>query len=485
MTKLTVVGDAFLDLDWLGQVDRLCSDAPAPVLDTTAEVHRPGGAGLAALSVADLGAEVTLVTALGDDAEGARVRTDLDAAGVRVVDLGLAGGTPVKLRLRTAGQSLARIDRNCSEMAAVGEWSSSATAAVEEAAAVLVSDYGRGLAGAPALSVLVHQLRGRTPVVWDPHPRGARPPYGALDVMTPNLAEASQLTGAAGTPPAPNKARLIDVLRLAEQTSGLFDCPVAVTAGERGAVLAEPGREPVAVPVDPVHGDPCGAGDRFAATVVVERAHGMPRDEAVERAVEQARRHVAGEWQGVSGRRGPWNDDRGQGRGDPGWGGPDAVRGSFRGSQELGPDAVALARSVEAEGGTVVAAGGCFDVVHAGHVQLLESARRLGDCLVVCLNGDISVRRLKGRPRPIHPVADRARVLLSLACVDAVMVFEEDTPCEALRTLRPQLFVKGSDYAEQDLPEREVLAAWGGRVALLPVLQGRSTTRILQAVAAG
>jgi D-beta-D-heptose 7-phosphate kinase / D-beta-D-heptose 1-phosphate adenosyltransferase len=123
-------------------------------------------------------------------------------------------------------------------------------------------------------------------------------------------------------------------------------------------------------------------------------------------------------------------------------------------------------------------------VLHAGHVRLLEAARRLGDQLVVCLNGDLSVRRLKGPHRPINRAEDRAAVLHGLGCVDDVVVFDEDTPCEALRRLRPALFVKGGDYAGRHLPERAVLAEWGGRVVLLPVVPGRSTTRILQAAAA-
>ncbi|MGH9232121.1 MAG: adenylyltransferase/cytidyltransferase family protein, partial [Acidimicrobiales bacterium] len=147
-------------------------------------------------------------------------------------------------------------------------------------------------------------------------------------------------------------------------------------------------------------------------------------------------------------------------------------------------DALGLARSVRAAGGTVVVAGGCFDVLHPGHVRLLGAARGLGDCLIVCLNGDLSVRRLKGRRRPVNPVEDRAEVLRALAPVDAVLVFDEDDPCAALEQLRPHVFVKGADHAGADLPEREVLAKWGGEIVFVPVVPGRSTTRVLE-IAAG
>ena len=135
---------------------------------------------------------------------------------------------------------------------------------------------------------------------------------------------------------------------------------------------------------------------------------------------------------------------------------------------------------VRARGGRVVATGGCFDVLHAGHVACLEAARRLGDSLVVLLNSDASVTRLKGPGRPVHTAQDRARVLLGLGCVDAVVVFEEDSPHAALERLRPDVWAKGGDYAAATLPEAPLVRSWGGRVVLLPYLPGRSTTRIIQ-----
>jgi len=127
----------------------------------------------------------------------------------------------------------------------------------------------------------------------------------------------------------------------------------------------------------------------------------------------------------------------------------------------------------------VVATGGCFDLLHAGHVSTLEAARSLGDCLVVLLNSDASVRRLKGPDRPLVAQADRAAVLLALACVDAVVVFDEDTPEAVLERVRPHVFAKGGDYAVGDLPEAAAMARWGGQVVILPYLEGRSTTSLL------
>ena len=149
------------------------------------------------------------------------------------------------------------------------------------------------------------------------------------------------------------------------------------------------------------------------------------------------------------------------------------------------PAGAARVDRVRAAGGTVVATGGCFDVLHAGHVSLLRAARALGDCLVVCLNSDDSVRRLKGPARPLTPEADRVRVLEALECVDAVVVFDEDTPERVLQEVRPDVWAKGGDYALSDLPEAEVVSRWGGETVVLPYLAGRSTTGLIGAAAGG
>jgi D-beta-D-heptose 7-phosphate kinase/D-beta-D-heptose 1-phosphate adenosyltransferase len=147
-------------------------------------------------------------------------------------------------------------------------------------------------------------------------------------------------------------------------------------------------------------------------------------------------------------------------------------------SADAGP--IELLARVRAREGTVVATGGCFDLLHPGHVATLRAARALGDCLLVCLNSDRSVRRLKGPSRPIVAEDDRSAVLSALGCVDAVVVFDEDTPAEILRALRPDVWVKGGDYAAADLPEAAVLAEWGGRAVVLPFVEGRSTTRLIE-----
>ena len=197
--------------------------------------------------------------------------------------------------------------------------------------------------------------------------------------------------------------------------------------------------------------DTCGAGDRFAAAAAVALSRGALPSEAVVAATADATDFLAAG--GVGSLR---FGTAGPGRAHPTRGAPGTRRPAG------GPaDPVALAARVHAAGGTVVAAGGCFDVLHAGHVSLLQAARSLGDCLIVCLNSDDSVRRLKGEGRPLNPAADRVALLSALHCVDAVLVFDEDTPRAALQRLRPDLWVKGGDYEGQVLPEADLLSTLG------------------------
>ncbi|MYW03597.1 D-glycero-beta-D-manno-heptose 1-phosphate adenylyltransferase, partial [Streptomyces sp. SID3343] len=148
-----------------------------------------------------------------------------------------------------------------------------------------------------------------------------------------------------------------------------------------------------------------------------------------------------------------------------------------------GRSAFAHVRRVRAAGGRIVATGGCFDLLHAGHIRTLRAARALGDCLVVCLNSDASVRALKGPPRPFHSAADRCEVLAALDCVDGVVVFEEATPEALIEMLRPDVWVKGGDYSADALPEAALVASYGGQAVTVPYLAGRSTTGVALAAA--
>lgn len=463
--RVAVVGDVLLDRDIDGTVTRLAPDAPVPVVDVTTVRHSPGGAGLAALLCAQR-ADVVLVAPLADDADGRELRRRLE--GITLVPLGHEGPTRRKTRVRSDGQGIVRVDEG-GPGTPTGTTPSAVTRVRDALAgcdAVLVADYGGGTTRDPHLRELLTEAAARVPLVWDPHPRGGAPVPGAA-LVTPNAAEAERaaqdLPGAGATTPLPD---LAEVLRRAWSARA-----VSVTAGERGAfVAARPhdgdDGEPAAVrhlPARPAHGaDSCGAGDRFAATVTERLAGGDEPATAVQEGVLAASAWVAS-------------------------GGADGFRRAQEdGQQRPEPDPATsleeLGARLRAAGGVLVATSGCFDLLHAGHVTMLDAARQLGDHLVVLVNSDRSVRRLKGPERPLVPLAERLRVLESLACVDAAVVLESDEPSDAVAALRPDIWAKGGDYTVADLPEAAVVRAYGGQVVTLPFLPGHSTTRLVDRV---
>lgn len=501
MRPLVVVGDALLDVDVEGTAGRLCPEAPVPVVDVDGEWLRPGGAGLAATLLATTaasGREVLLVTALGADATADRFRWAL-SRDVTVLPLPSTGETVRKTRVRATGQTLLRVDDGGGR-AAHAPLPAAVRRAVREAGAVLVSDYGRGLAAHPELRALLADPDRHGPVVWDPHPRGPAPVPGTT-LATPNEAEARAFGSVPHTGDT-DRDGADPVVRAARRLRRGWGCAAtAVTTGARGAVVAVPTRYgdhgnrdgngdgddtvvPVPVPPpssspDPAPGEPapppgartgrrpdtCGAGDRFAGAALAALSEGADVVPAVRSAVAAASRFVAAG--GVATLSAP---------------APSPVDGQ---AAPAAPDAdpttaSEVADRVRGRGGRLVATGGCFDLLHAGHVTLLRQARALGDALVVCLNSDASVRALKGPGRPVVAAEDRARVLAELASVDAVVVFDEPDPAAVLGRLRPDVWVKGTDHTLPAMPEAAVVRGYGGEVVLVPTVDGYSTTRLLQ-----
>lgn len=440
--RVLVVGDVLLDRDIDGDVRRVSPDAPVPVVQIEGTTERAGGAGLAATLLAREGIDVRLATALADDEPAKRLSTLLTER-VPVTEILRAQGTRCKTRVRSAGQSLLRLDVEAPaeiddpcDVAALEEQ-------LEKADAVLVADYAGGVIGHPEVREVLHRWASQRAVVWDPHPRGAEPVPG-VTLATPNRAEAALFAG---------KTAPLD--ELASELRDRWQAwAVAVTDGGTGVFTAAGGAPTLFTPTPFNHaGDACGAGDRFAGTAAAELGAGATARAAIEAAVDDT----------------------------AGW----LAAGGVSATEVIGAaaperDAAAVIRRVHASGGTVVATGGCFDILHAGHIASLEAARRLGDALIVLVNSDDSVRRLKGADRPVNSEQDRCRVLESLRCVDAVVVFGGNDPCALLDQLRPDIWAKGGDYTTEMLPETPIVNGWGGRVVLVPYLPGRSTTAILQ-----
>ena len=445
---IVIVGDSMLDVDIEGTATRLSPEAPVPVVDADRMWRRPGGAGLAAVLATRAEAEVVLVTALAEDSDGLALADLLTSAGVHLVTLPMSGNTVCKTRIRAGGQSMLRLDYG-EGMPAGGRLPAEFATILHDAKAVCVADYGHGVATHPGVREHLERIAKQIPVVWDPHPRGGVPTPGCW-LVTPNEAEARHNS--------PETLRRKWGARA-----------VCVTRGARGAVLATAdGTTRVPVPAT-VSGsgrsDTCGAGDRFAVAATAALGAGQDAHAAVTAAVESASRFVAaGGAVGVSSAvplaKGPSAASE-----------FDALRG----------DIAEVRDRLRRRGGILVATGGCFDLLHTGHVRLLRGARQLGDALVVLLNSDASVRALKGPTRPVMRAEDRARVLSALACVDAVVIFDEQSPEPTLEQLRPDVWVKGGDYAEADLPEAAAVRRHGGEVVLLPTVAGYSSSNLIAA----
>ncbi|HYH31110.1 MAG TPA: D-glycero-beta-D-manno-heptose 1-phosphate adenylyltransferase [Pseudonocardia sp.] len=477
--RVVVVGDALLD-GWLsGPARRLGRDGPVPVVELAETRSAPGGAGNAAANLAALGARAELVAVLGDDADARTLRELLQDAGVEtgrcVTEDGRA--TPVKRRLVSAGQPLARYDAGPD--GPPGRDTTAALVSALEASletgpdAVLVADYGLGAVG-PQLRAALQRHRDRIPLLVVDARAGDGWAAVRPDVVTPNAAEAAALIGEpepVGSAGAGNRAEWALAHR-ADLVATAGGGDVLVTLDVDGAVRlpadpAAPAQRTTASPGPESRA--CGAGDTFTAACTAALAAGIAPEPALVLAQAAADVVVAREGTAVCSA------------------GALTARlaARDRGGLLAHRDLLAIVAEQRRRGHRVVFTNGCFDVLHRGHVAYLRQARALGDVLVVALNDDESVARLKGPERPVNPLEDRAGVVGAIECVDLVTSFAEDTPVELIEAVRPDVYTKGGDYTPQMLPETPTVERLGGEVRVLDYLSDHSTTAIVGRIRAG
>ncbi|MFK4241845.1 D-glycero-beta-D-manno-heptose 1-phosphate adenylyltransferase [Micromonospora chokoriensis] len=558
-----IVGDAMLDEWRFADSDRLCREAPAPVLTLRRRISAAGGAANTAVNVAALGGRAVLVAPVGADVAGDELHDCLDRAGVWDRTVNQPGRpTPVKRRMLAGNQILLREDSGDPDDALDPEGVSRLLTALAcateelraaaggEAPTLVVCDYGLGALPAPVRAWLVEQRERYATVALDAHDladwRGLAP-----TVVTPSFAEATRLLARAGgtTRPtggtdlhlehpdndpadgpsemtvgaAPGGVRAADAAdrttdrpgpvgepirgegRVALTGDGLSVTGTGVTVNTRAgegvdrAVLAESrlaelrahtGADVVAVTLDTEgavvggadgaprrsHSTPVpashavGAGDAYLAAMTLALAADAPLPTAAQLAQLAATITVSDTGTCVCRREDLLTAlDQPTGTTD---------RSALVGTDEL--DAI-VAEYREA-GRSVVFTNGCFDVLHRGHVRYLEQARALGDLLIVAVNSDGSVRRLKGPDRPVNPVEDRGALLAALACVDHVVVFEEDSPAALIEAVRPDVYVKGGDYPPELVPEAPLVRRLGGQVRTLGYVPDRSTSAIIERI---
>jgi D-beta-D-heptose 7-phosphate kinase/D-beta-D-heptose 1-phosphate adenosyltransferase len=468
--RVLVVGEAMLDSYLHGATDRLCREAPVPVVDVIRRVDAPGGAANTAVNARALGAQVTLLSVVGDDPEAEALGRALDGGGVVTHALlrDPSRRTLSKQRLLAGGHLLVRFDAGSTgPLPAAGERALGARLAelVSAHDAVLVSDYGYGILGPRVIATLARcQARAGRVVVVDSKTLPAYRSAGVTAVK-PNFAEALALLGRPASRLDDERIALVvrHGRRLLESTGAQI---AAVSLDADGAVFLEAGRPPYRTYARPTSSTrTAGAGDTFIAALGLALAAGADLAAAAELASAAA--NV------VVGKDGTAACSALELRA--------AVTPADRVVRDLG--ALAARLDVHRQAGRrIVMTNGCFDILHRGHITFLNAAKSLGDVLVVGLNTDAGVRRLKGGGRPINPLDDRAHVLAALSAVDAIVPFDEDVPIELVRAVRPDVFVKGGDYTVERLPEAAVVQAQGGVVRILPYVQDRSTTSIIERV---
>lgn len=469
-----VLGDLMLDRYVTGEVRRISPEAPIPVLRAEHRRSVLGGAGNVAANVASLGATVILVGLTGQDAAGDECDALLAAIPAITAHLVRAPARPttVKTRFMSGNHQILRLDEELSDPLTPGLQDAllaAFRAALPGIGAVVLSDYGKGVLGDQVLRGAIEAaVAAGVPVIADPK-RVDFASYRGVAVLTPNVLEVSAATGIAATSDA--GAEAAGSQALARSGAGA----VLVTRSERGMTLVRPGSAPLHVPAR-ARGvaDVSGAGDTMAAALAIALACGAPLPEAA--ALANAAAGIAVTKPGTAAvrhaeltvalHRNEWL----------------AIDEKVAGDLESALVRIAAWRRA---GLRVGFTNGCFDLIHPGHVRLLARARATCDRLVVALNSDASVRRLKGPDRPVQNETARATVMASITSANLVMLFEDDTPEALIRAILPDVLIKGADYGLEQVVGADIVLANGGQVALIPLEEGHSTSNTIRRINAG
>ena len=459
---ILVVGDLMLDRYWHGISSRISPEAPVPVVNVSETEDRPGGAGNVALNMAALGSKVSLISIIGDDEAGQILHDRLRTAKIHTnLQVSNTKPTITKLRVVSRHQQLLRMDfeekfdeRDSSEFA------NKVKSLIGRANALVLSDYAKGsLPDCQALIAIAREAG--VPVLVDPKGNDFTRYRGAT-ILTPNFHEFEAVVGKCATEQ--------EVVDKGEALMRELDLQaLLVTRGEQGMTLLRHHQPELHLPARAREVfDVTGAGDTVIATLAAAIAAGQPLPEATALA-----NLAAGI---VVGKMGTATLNPAELRRAV-----IAEQGAERGVVTEDQLLMAL-EEARASGEKIVFTNGCFDIIHAGHVGYLEEARKQGDRLVLAVNSDESIRRLKGSGRPINPLDRRMAVLAGLESVDWVVFFDEDTPERLLRRIKPDVLVKGGDYSEDQVVGNQIVKAYNGSVKVLSFYDNCSTTSIVNKI---
>ncbi|MFZ0242449.1 MAG: D-glycero-beta-D-manno-heptose-7-phosphate kinase [Desulfobacterales bacterium] len=470
---ILVIGDVMLDRYLWGDVNRISPEAPVPVCHIKRRSEVPGGAGSVVLNVIGLGASVTLLGLIGRDENGRTLKRLLADRRIGAILLEDARRpTITKTRVVSRGQQLLRIDDEDAmvlDEALKAKMMELAAREIRNAAAVILSDYGKGVFDTRGLTeaIIAAARDNDLPVIVDPKGKNWDR-YAGAACLTPNTAEFEQVFGA----PLADDAALAGAMRDVRDRFGLSN--LLVTRGALGMCFMGEDGNPRYIPsiAREVY-DVSGAGDTVIATLAVGIGAGQSYLDAARLANVAAGIVVA--------KLGTQPIHALELKAAMAAGGEPQNARINQKARSLAA-ATLQVQAWKALDLKIVFTNGCFDLLHPGHIHLLNAAKGCGDKLIVGLNSDASVGRLKGDRRPILGETDRAAILGALDCVDLVIIFEEDTPIMLIETLEPDVLVKGADYRPESVVGKEFVESHGGRVHLVPVVDGYSTTRLAEKV---
>lgn len=480
--RALVVGDFMLDQLVYGDAERLTNDAPVPVLTARRTVETPGGAANVCMDLVAMHAQVRCFGVMGDDREADLLVKVLRESGVETDGLVRDPLRPTTVKRNLIGlaqhrhpQKMFRVDfesRQPLPDEVVDRIVEAFRDALPAADVVAIEDYNKGVCCPNLCRRVIDAAReAGVPILIDPASIDDYDKYAGCTAITPNRTEAERATGLSTLTEGNTDDRAAHNAALAKRLSSQLDCEAVVLTLDRdGALLLERGNEPCAVPTiaRQVY-DVTGAGDMVLAALMAARANGIEWSDSVRFANAAAGLEV--EVFGVQ----PIPFERiyhqvlVHAR---------ELIGKRRTLEEARIEIEAARR----EGKKIVFTNGCFDIIHAGHIALLRKAREHGDLLVIGLNSDDSVRRLKGPERPVHHEDDRVTVMSELESVGIVIVFDEDTPLRLIEALKPDVLVKGADYTKSQVVGADIVESYGGEVALVELLEGRSTTGAIQRI---
>jgi D-beta-D-heptose 7-phosphate kinase/D-beta-D-heptose 1-phosphate adenosyltransferase len=464
-THVLVIGDIMLDRYIWGDVERVSPEAPVPIVRAVHRSEQPGGAANVAMNLTGLGAKASLFGFCGQDADRHSLGVCLEKAGVTAHLTSVeTHPTTTKLRIVAGQQQMLRLDTEKTEeysAKAYQDLMAKVEAAIPSADAIVLSDYAKGVLSETVCQSLIEKARQQgIPVLVDPKQRSFTRYRGATTIC-PNLNELSVATDVV--------AKDLSTILSAGQAmvSELSLEYLTVTLSEKGIAVLRSDGSSISPAVARQVFDVSGAGDTVIATLALALASGLEIETAVQLANVAAGIVVS--------KVGTVPIVR------------DELLTSLMPEIELQPrekvlTADRLKTRVSAwrsSGESVVFTNGCFDLLHIGHITLLEDARRQGDRLIVGINSDASVSGLKGPTRPMVGQRERAYVLAALAAVDAVVIFDEPTPLHLIEAVRPDVIVKGGDYNEDTVVGAKEVRSWGGRVKIVPIVEGFSTTKLI------